>query len=112
MIFSLFHFAFKSSFVKLNFISLADIITPFILLGHGIGRIGCFLVGDDYGLPTNLPWAVSFPNGIPKTIISTFTIDRTLLLTLTENQSNKGINTNIENNLEIQVQPLPMKCIF
>ena len=58
---------------KLDFISLADIITPFILLGHGIGRIGCFLVGDDYGVPTNLPWGVSFPIGLPKTVISTFT---------------------------------------
>ena len=34
-------------------------------LGHGIGRIGCFLVGDDYGIPSNLPWACSFPKGIP-----------------------------------------------
>jgi len=34
-------------------------------LGHGIGRIGCLLVGDDYGTPTNLPWGISFPNGSP-----------------------------------------------
>lgn len=33
--------------------------------GHAVGRVGCFLVGDDYGLPTNLPWAVSFPHGAP-----------------------------------------------
>ena len=58
---------------KLNFISLADIITPYILLGHGIGRIGCFLVGDDYGIPTKLPWAVSFENGLPPTTIEVFT---------------------------------------
>jgi len=57
---------------KLDFLTLADIITPFILLGHGIGRIGCLLVGDDYGVPSNLPWAISLPNGLPATSIETF----------------------------------------
>ena len=58
---------------KLDFIFLADIITPYILLGHGIGRIGCFLVGDDYGIPSKLPWAVSFENGAPPTTVDIFT---------------------------------------
>ena len=32
---------------------------------YAVGRIGCFLAGDgDYGVPTTLPWAVSFPHGI------------------------------------------------
>ena len=57
---------------KLDFLYLADIVTPYILLGHAIGRIGCFLVGDDYGLPSKLPWAVSFPDGLPTTTINTF----------------------------------------
>ena len=57
---------------KLDFLELADIITPFILLGHGIGRIGCLLVGDDYGIPSNLPWAIALPNGLPVTSIETF----------------------------------------
>ena len=26
-----------------------------------------FLVGDDYGRPSNLPWAVAFPQGLPPT---------------------------------------------
>jgi phosphatidylglycerol:prolipoprotein diacylglycerol transferase len=38
-------------------------------LGHGIGRIGCFLVGDDYGTPSDLPWACAFPKGLPPTNI-------------------------------------------
>lgn len=38
-------------------------------MGHAIGRIGCFLVGDDYGSPSNLPWAVAFPDGLPPTLI-------------------------------------------
>ena len=39
--------------------------TPALAVGHAIGRIGCFLVGDDYGTPTNLPWGVAFPEGLP-----------------------------------------------
>ena len=41
-----------------------DIIGTTLLLGYGIGRIGCFLAGDgDYGPPSDLPWAMAFPNG-------------------------------------------------
>jgi phosphatidylglycerol---prolipoprotein diacylglyceryl transferase len=41
--------------------------TPALAAGHAIGRIGCFLVGDDYGRPTDLPWGVAFPRGLPPT---------------------------------------------
>ncbi len=41
--------------------------SPALAVGHAIGRIGCFLVGDDYGRPSDLPWAVAFPNGLPPT---------------------------------------------
>ena len=30
-------------------------------LGQAIGRLGCLAVGDDYGAPTDLPWAITFP---------------------------------------------------
>ena len=41
-----------------------DALAPLLLLGYGIGRIGCFLSGDgDYGPPSDLPWAMSFPKG-------------------------------------------------
>ena len=43
--------------------------TPALAVGHAIGRIGCFLVGDDYGRPTDLPWAVAFPEGLPPTSV-------------------------------------------
>jgi phosphatidylglycerol:prolipoprotein diacylglycerol transferase len=43
--------------------------TPGLAIGHAIGRIGCFLVGDDYGRPTTLPWAVAFPEGLPPTTV-------------------------------------------
>ena len=39
--------------------------TPALAVGHLLGRIGCFLVGDDYGRPTTLPWGVAFPKGLP-----------------------------------------------
>jgi phosphatidylglycerol:prolipoprotein diacylglycerol transferase len=32
---------------------------PALAAGQAIGRIGCFLVGDDYGRPSTLPWAVA-----------------------------------------------------
>jgi phosphatidylglycerol:prolipoprotein diacylglycerol transferase len=44
------------------------IAAPFAL-AHAIARIGCFLVGDDYGTPTTLPWGISFPKGIPPTMV-------------------------------------------
>jgi phosphatidylglycerol:prolipoprotein diacylglycerol transferase len=37
-------------------------------VGQALGRIGCFLVGDDYGRPSSLPWAVAFPQGSPPTL--------------------------------------------
>ncbi len=43
----------------------ADVTAPALALGYGIGRVGCFLVGDDYGFPTDLPWGVAFPVGLP-----------------------------------------------
>jgi len=42
---------------------------PALAVGHAIGRIGCFMVGDDYGRPSNLPWAVAFPEGLPPTSV-------------------------------------------
>jgi phosphatidylglycerol:prolipoprotein diacylglycerol transferase len=45
----------------------ADAIAPALPLGYALGRVGCFLVGDDYGRPTDLPWGVEFPVGLPRT---------------------------------------------
>ena len=45
-----------------------DICSPAAAIGYGIGRIGCLLSGDgDYGVPTTLPWGMSFPNGVVPT---------------------------------------------
>ena len=52
---------------KVSFFKVMDAITPALAIGHSIGRIGCFLVGDDYGIKSDVPWAVSFPKGLPPT---------------------------------------------
>lgn len=46
-----------------------DLLAPLLSLGYALGRIGCLLSGDgDYGPPSNLPWAMAFPNGtVPPT---------------------------------------------
>ncbi|MCY3600409.1 MAG: prolipoprotein diacylglyceryl transferase [Gemmatimonadetes bacterium] len=44
-----------------------DAIAPALPLAYGIGRIGCFLVGDDYGSPTESWVGIAFPNGLPPT---------------------------------------------
>jgi len=38
-----------------------------VSVGYGVGRIGCFLRGCDHGTPTDLPWGLIFPHGIPPT---------------------------------------------
>ena len=52
----------------LPFLLVADLMGPLLLMGQGFGRIGCFLAGDGcYGPPTDVPWAMSFPNGVVPT---------------------------------------------
>ncbi len=50
---------------KLPAWSVADLAGPAVAIGYAVGRVGCFLVGDDYGYPTDLPWGVKFPYGLP-----------------------------------------------
>lgn len=40
----------------------ADLLVPPLVLAHAIGRIGCFLNGCCYGVPTGVPWGVVFPH--------------------------------------------------
>lgn len=44
---------------------LADALAPALALGYAVGRIGCFLVGDDYGRPTDSWVGIAFPQGSP-----------------------------------------------
>ena len=41
-----------------------NLFAPAIAIGVAIGRIGCFLRGDAYGIPTSLPWGVNFGDGV------------------------------------------------
>jgi len=50
-----------------DFLTGADATSPSLAIGYAIGRIGCFLVGDDYGAPTNGWYGIAFPKGSPPT---------------------------------------------
>jgi phosphatidylglycerol:prolipoprotein diacylglycerol transferase len=38
-----------------------DIVAPCVMIGLGLGRVGCYLNGCCYGAQTNVSWAVQFP---------------------------------------------------
>ena len=46
----------------LPFWKVVDVYAPAISLGLGVGRIGCFAAGCDYGKPTTSAWGVVFTN--------------------------------------------------
>ncbi len=54
---------------KLDFFAVSDAASPALAIGYGLGRIGCFLVGDDYGRPTDSWIGVAFPKGSPPTTV-------------------------------------------
>ena len=50
-------------------LELLDLCAPALALGYAVGRVGCQLSGDgDYGVPADVPWAMSYPEGtVPTT---------------------------------------------
>ena len=48
---------------------IADLCSPTLAVGYAVGRMGCFLVGDDYGRPTGSWVGIRFPNGTPATSV-------------------------------------------
>jgi len=52
---------------KIDFLTVADAAAPALAIGYALGRIGCFLVGDDYGRPTESWVGIAFPKGSPPT---------------------------------------------
>jgi phosphatidylglycerol:prolipoprotein diacylglycerol transferase len=50
------------------FKAVLDSAAVAVAVGQAIGRVGCFLVGDDYGRVSDLPWALAFPRGAPPTL--------------------------------------------
>jgi phosphatidylglycerol:prolipoprotein diacylglycerol transferase len=54
---------------KLPLLETADVFAPAIALGHGIGRLGCFSAGCCWGIPTHVPWAVTFTNPVSNQLV-------------------------------------------
>jgi phosphatidylglycerol:prolipoprotein diacylglycerol transferase len=52
---------------------LLDAVSPSLAVGYLMGRVGCFLVNDDYGTPTSLPWGMAFPRGAPPSTAANLT---------------------------------------
>lgn len=52
---------------RLDLARALDACAPGLAIGYAFGRLGCFLNGDDYGIPSTLPWAMGFPDGAPPT---------------------------------------------
>jgi len=48
----------------------AHLAAPALAAAYGLGRIGCFLVNDDYGGPTTMPWGMKFPQGMPPSTVA------------------------------------------
>ncbi len=53
---------------KQHFGEISDAFSPALVAAYILGRVGCLVSGDgDYGGPSDLPWAMAFPNGIVPT---------------------------------------------
>ncbi len=54
-----------SRWYRISFGVTMDMCAPALAIGQAIGRQGCQLAGDgDWGLPSNLPWAMAYPKAI------------------------------------------------
>ncbi|MEO8602388.1 MAG: prolipoprotein diacylglyceryl transferase [bacterium] len=59
----------KARQLRLPLGDVADVAGLALAIGQAIGRVGCQLAGDgDYGVATDMPWGMSYPNGVVPTI--------------------------------------------
>lgn len=65
---SLFAFFVLTKKHKESFWKVLDATAPALAIAYATGRVGCLLVGDDYGVASTLPWAMPFPKGSPPTL--------------------------------------------
>jgi phosphatidylglycerol:prolipoprotein diacylglycerol transferase len=65
---------------KGSFLKFADIAAAYIPLGFAIGRIGCFLNWDDYGIASSLPWAVQVAGDVSRHPVQIYLIIADLLM--------------------------------
>jgi len=54
---------------KLPPLATADVFAPGLALGHGIGRIGCFMAGCCWGVECGRPWAVTFTSPVAHELV-------------------------------------------
>ena len=57
----------KARRLELPFAKIVDAAAPALALAYAVGRVGCFLVGDDYGRSTASWLGIAFPDGTPPT---------------------------------------------
>jgi phosphatidylglycerol:prolipoprotein diacylglycerol transferase len=57
---------------KLSLARTFDSAAPALAIAYAVGRMGCFLVGDDYGRPTDSWVGIAFPEGYPPTTAGYF----------------------------------------
>jgi phosphatidylglycerol:prolipoprotein diacylglycerol transferase len=63
--------ALLARYFNLQLAIFLDALASPLAAGYAIGRLGCFFAGDgDYGVPTDLPWGMSFPHGLVPTLQS------------------------------------------
>jgi len=49
---------------KIPFLKVWDALALGLMIGYGVGRLGCHFSGDgDYGFPTTLPWGTNYEHG-------------------------------------------------
>ncbi len=69
---------------KIPVLAFLDLAAPSLMLGYAIARIGCFLNGCCYGLPTSLPIGMVFPvvDDLPRYPTQLFSLAAGLLIFL------------------------------
>ena len=68
LIFGILALLWQGRATKIGAIRMLDLAAPAAAIGYGMGRLGCLISGDgDYGIPTSLPWGMSFPHGLVPT---------------------------------------------
>jgi phosphatidylglycerol:prolipoprotein diacylglycerol transferase len=56
---------------QLRIWATADLFAPGIALGHVVGRLGCLMAGCCYGIPTTMPWGITFTNPLAASNVGT-----------------------------------------
>lgn len=68
LIFGILALLWQARVYKIGGLRMLDLAAPSAAVGYGLGRMGCLISGDgDYGIPTKLPWGMSFPHGLVPT---------------------------------------------